>query len=336
MRLVEKRRVWQGIAVTAAVLAMTVVLPAQPAAAAAGEVWIDASYGTGGATVLPDAYYGVRFSMDSTGRQYIGNQTLAEGTDLRRLTADGAVDLAFAGGNLALPRLIRDVHADASGTVTVVGSGPGITVSRFTSAGELDLGFGTGGSAVVPGSEQAQGYFGLLGRANGGYIVAYPIGPAPQTVLVALTSTGAVDGTWAPGSPQPGVLTTPDYTRSVVADGNAVVLLANPDANSPQGEYLRRLTPSGAPDPAFGTGGRLQSPGPPAVRRGYRDGQRRCVIRGRPPARRCAGHGGRQGVVGRGAGRELRDRRDECRPIRPVCPGAVQDQRRRRACRDRG
>ena len=74
-----------------------------------------------------------------------------------------------------------------------------------------------------------------------------------------MTSTGALDGSWAPGSPQPGVLVIPINTRVAVADGDGVALLTPPTASPRQAVF--RVTSAGVLDPGFGVDGRFDLPG---------------------------------------------------------------------------
>ena len=265
MRWFRNRRAWPVVAVAVMVMATTASLPASDASAAAGD-WIDTGFGAQGVAAAPAGVVGGQFAIDPADRSVVASPVASTVTNLMRLTADGVVDPTFAGGGRSVPGRPGRVHVDAGGTVSLLAptaSLVGAVVWRFTDAGEPDTGFGDGGSVSIVDDSSTVTPIGLLDRPGGGLLVVFGISAASgamETRLVALTSSGAPDSSWAPGSPEPGVLVVPQNPKAVAADGDAVVLLADTGGTTPSG-FLLRFTASGAPDAGFGSGGRSDLPG---------------------------------------------------------------------------
>src|SRR5262249_47119259 len=173
-------------------------------------------------------------------------------------------DSTFGGGLVQTgPMAIPQVHADAGGTVTLLGpvSGQtGVRVYRLTAAGDPDLGFGQAGHLSLLDDDTAEHPVGIIDRPGGGVIVAATglHNGSWVTSLAALTSTGALDTSWAPGEPQPGVLVIPVEGRAAVADGDGVAFLSQATID---GQAVFRVTSAGALDPGFGVDGRFDMPG---------------------------------------------------------------------------
>ena len=260
------RRIGQAGAVIAMVLAATVVLPGPAASASIGD-WLDTTFGAGGISILPGeegSFPGGTYAIDSADRSYVATSDSSSMTRVRRLTVDGQIDPTFAGGaTVTRAGQPGTVHVDAGGTVTlatIVAPQPGALVSRFTVTGDPDPGFGSGGTVSILDGQPSARAKAILDRPGGGVLVVLAATSAPVvTYLVALTSTGALDPTWAPGAPQPGVLVVPGGALAAGPDGDQVVVLSHLDSPS-RADVVMRFTATGAIDTGFGSGGQFVLP----------------------------------------------------------------------------
>ena len=229
MRPTGRRTVVQvmRLAAVAAIVASLLVVPG-PAAVATAADWLDPTFGSGGATVLPgEGLASTMSEPDALGRIYVATATVAP-VDiytwrLRRLLADGSVDPNFSPAVLAstdrLASVIVDPHAD--GTVTVAANAMGgVSFYRFTGTGAPDTSHGTNGVLTVP-LDDFSGLVDLQARPGGGYLaLAHGSAHSPsewRNYLIAVTAAGALDPTWAPTAPVPGVLrylTRPTFTEA--------------------------------------------------------------------------------------------------------------------------
>ena len=176
------------------------------------------------------------------------------------------VDAGGAGPAVALP----------DGGVVMIAHGPGadLTLVQLRADGSLDPSFGSGGVARValPGSDRynpAQ----LLRRADGRLLVvgtgfaAASRFELPRFVLVGLTAAGGLDPSFGAGGIGPLDLQSScggGCTPAALAPDGSIVITGNtgqlspaiatdPTAGSDLQWVVRRLTASGATDPAFGT-----------------------------------------------------------------------------------
>lgn len=133
----------------------------------------DASFGVFGQvqTEVPGsvAAYGQGIVLDSSGRAIVAGFRLKSDytTDLvvARYTTSGAADAGFDGSDGQLVHTVpgrgfsqaNDIKLDSSGRILIAGTSSTATVSavlltRFTTAGALDTGFGTSGRTLVTGT----------------------------------------------------------------------------------------------------------------------------------------------------------------------------------------
>jgi len=194
-----------------------------------------------------------------------------------RLTSAGALDQSFGtggvvrvGGNTA-PTRVEQIVRQSDGKLVVVGDGvatnkrqsPPLVLVRLNQDGSTDQSFGGGGVAQLPIQDPCGGCAPLAMLPNGGFIVTGNTGersraqdhdpkavPNTQWVVVRLTAAGALD----PGFGQSGIATVAGAGGS----GSNAAVLGNGDivtfGGAVGGNYLARLLPSGAPDPAFNAG----------------------------------------------------------------------------------
>ena len=141
---------------------------------------------------------------------------------------------------------------DSDGTVTTatIAAGGGVVVTRYTDAGALASGFGSGGSITVLAGENVVGISGLIERPGGGLLVSANAPGFPGSAwVIALTSGGALNPGWAPTAPQPGILAVAEQVWGLGTDGNAVVATGL--------RSVLRYLADGGPDATFAGGGRL-------------------------------------------------------------------------------
>ena len=192
-----------------------------------------------------------------------------------RYLAGGARDASFGTAGRAAPAAVTApgdaVAVDALGRVVVTGIvgvagsffDTEIRTSRLTPAGALDPAFGTGGTAVAPLGPGFNIAFAVVvdaaGRATvGGGAIDF-VAETADLVLLRYTPTGAADATFGTG----GIIRTSAFGAAIAfdlalqSDGKLLVGgSAAPSALDGGDFLLARFTASGAPDTAFGTGGR--------------------------------------------------------------------------------
>lgn len=175
---------------------------------------------------------------------------------------NGKVTTQFGGGNSYLGALA--VQPD--GKIVAAGmAGPGVaTLARYNADGSLDPGFGAAGLLnLALGTSQAM-FHGVVIQPDGKIVAAGFSDPpitsgqiGPRLTLVRCLPTGTLDPSFGTG----GIVQT--LVNGYTTTGRALIL--QPDGNLLAGGYahdgtrfvfaLARLTPDGALDPSFGTGG---------------------------------------------------------------------------------
>jgi uncharacterized delta-60 repeat protein len=184
-----------------------------------------------------------------------------------RLTPSGQLDSGFGSGGYAVEDAggadsATAVAVQGDGKIVLAGGSGGndVAVVRLSSDGSPDPGFGNRGVGVVDLGGRDYGQAIALG-ADGGIVVAansQPTDPGPQRndfAIVRLKADGTPDTGFA-GSGHEIVDFGADYeqARGIVslADGSIVAVGSSGDKAA-----LVRLTPGGAVDSSFGSGGKL-------------------------------------------------------------------------------
>jgi uncharacterized delta-60 repeat protein len=227
---------------------------------------LDPSFGTGGIAALAiDNDAGADYSgpaLDASGRiliaGYSNPDTLFRCTVVA-LRADGRLDASF--GNAGAFRFqsnpgkhtnCASVAVQGDGKLIVLGienGSPGTSfVLRLTAAGVLDTGFSTQGILRMPTAGGIYWYAARLGGDGSIFVVGVD---SNYGYVMKFTAAGIPDASFAAN----GVFQTPFanttlYPPKVLADGALLV----PGYRGSKHMVLR-LTPAGAPDPAFGVGG---------------------------------------------------------------------------------
>jgi uncharacterized delta-60 repeat protein len=175
-----------------------------------------------------------------------------------RLTAKGALDQSFGRAGTADPGLvafcgfssIAALAADGaivlSGVRETAASGSAartLVVARLSPHGEVDSRFANGGFATI-GKLLSLGSSTTALGAGGRVLVAFDTASGAQ--VIALTATGATDASLNAGAP---LMLSEHGVEMVVQPSGAI------DLHQPTLGLVRRFTPSGTPDDAFGTRG---------------------------------------------------------------------------------
>jgi uncharacterized delta-60 repeat protein len=232
----------------AASLAALVAVPAAASAAVAHGA-LDPSFGTAGVVLDPYTFFANDVVALPDGGVVLATQSMT----LIKLRADGTRDPGFGVGGVAVlsgeedvASDVRHLALDAQGRVLAAGNG---FVARVLADGTLDPTWN--GGSVVALSESVSSVLALPG---GGVAVA---GESDDTAAAAvLTATGTLDPAFSgDGHAQIGIADTPTTFTDLIADGFGGYYLTGEAGDD---LYLVHLRRDGAPDPAFGTDGRVR------------------------------------------------------------------------------
>jgi uncharacterized delta-60 repeat protein len=254
-------------------LTMSGTASAQTCPSSAG--CLDPTFGTGGKVILavhnsiPTAPEGMALQSDGKVVAVVG--AFSGGEHLVRLNTDGSLDTTF--GDQGVTHFVWSLTVgtssyygnayalalqDVGGEQRIVVAGSGhlqsgrkvignvLRVSRFLSNGSLDPSFGTNGNSVI----------------NAGYALAMALQPDGKILtvgdvgqVVRLNSNGTLDTTFGSGG-----IVNSGNARAIVVDSVGRVMVGG-SATVGKGNASRsvmavkRYSPSGLPDTAFGTSG---------------------------------------------------------------------------------
>jgi uncharacterized delta-60 repeat protein len=243
----------------------------------------DSAFGTGGVAaggtdvrllgtaVQPD---GKVVAVGQSGIQ--ANATLL----LERFTAAGSLDPSFGTGGIVRGPVVpgglgtgslgRSVAIQSDGKIVVAGkvtnsdaSGTdGMLVERFNANGSLDSSFGSHGAATALAAQQADADSVAI-QPDGKIIVtgsaeaAGSGGVTPRVAVARFTAAGALDSSFGTGGAS--VIDLGAYSvalgAAVQSDGKIVIVGSQAPGLQVPNALIARLTPSGALDSSFGTGG---------------------------------------------------------------------------------
>ncbi len=182
---------------------------------------------------------------------------------LVQYTANGAVDTTFGPGRngiVSTPNAIAYAMAlQPDGKILVAGSsGSTMFVGRYTTTGQLDSSFGSGGIAagLAPPGATTAGAKGILVLGNGTIVIdGYSGTGSPTSLTMArLTSSGQLDATF--GSAGFAFNSTLRYGYQMAQSANGDFLLASLGGVYPTYYFnVAAFLPGGAVDATFATGG---------------------------------------------------------------------------------
>jgi uncharacterized delta-60 repeat protein len=196
------------------------------------------------------------------GKLLIGGFSGPEGGNIQvaRLNANGLLDKTFGVDGKATVDFGGDdfglaMARQANGRILVAGRSTtaGAVVARLRATGALDPDFDGDGRVTLAGSVTANA---ILVQPDGNIVVAGCTAGLAKTTVTRLRPNGSLDTTFGTGG-----TTTIDFGSLADIVGGAVL---QPDGKIVVAGYsqdledvtLARLTPSGAPDPTFGTAGK--------------------------------------------------------------------------------
>lgn len=199
---------------------------------------------------------------------------------LERFTPTGALDPSFGSGGvvqgptingpLGAGSLGHAVAIQPNGQIVVVGTSTtpdgsattGIVVERFNTNGSLDTTFGSGGVVTALGAQLATGQ-GVAIQANGQILATGSAnasgsdGVSPRLAVIRLNTNGALDPGFGSGGVD--VLDLGAYSvanaAAVQSNGSIVIVGSQSPGLQVQNALIARLTPTGALDPSFASGG---------------------------------------------------------------------------------
>jgi uncharacterized delta-60 repeat protein len=263
---------------------------------------LDSGFGSGG-IAINDLGIGQGDSLRAFVRlddgRYVGCGTVFGGTTsadfvIARFNANGSLDTSLDGvGYVATPFLASGiggllydqcnaVAVQPDGMIVSAGltyeNGPSsVALTRHTSSGALDSGFGSGGKVDINPSSAPNGNseaHALLLLPDGKILIAgfaYDVGHSALLVM-RLLANGTPDATFGSG----GITRTPvgtseDMANAIVRlpDGRFVVAGSAILGDNRRDFVLARYTENGVLDPTFGTGGIVSTPVGPGDDRAY-------------------------------------------------------------------
>jgi len=231
---------------------------------------LDTTFGSGGFATIDNT--GTIFSMilESSGKIIVAANGDVDGNsgfvELARFNSSGTLDTTFGTGGITTTQAVPFNPAfDATGAIALQSNGeilvaagsPGV-IARFTSAGQLDTTFGTGGVANLVSPFPTQ----ILVLASGKILVSagapLPTPTAQASIVSRYNSNGSLDTTFAAA----GMMATP-VTASAMTQSGGKILIAGavtskigvPPASGDIGFGIVRYNANGVIDTTFGTGG---------------------------------------------------------------------------------
>ncbi len=242
---------------------------------------LDTGFGTGGKVTTAfgngsDSAYALLLQAD--GKIVLGGETDAGATGLdfalARYNSDGSLDTGFGSGGKVTTAIKSAAGRDAifslalqtvgsEARIVAAGGDGDFILARYTPAGALDTGFGTGGKinglfGTSIGSARAvavtsEGKLVVAGHANHDFAVA------------RLSDTGTLDTSFGTGGKVVTPVSTTNWDEATAmalqADGKIVVGGWMYTGSSSSGDFaLLRYEATGALDSGFGTGGKVVTP----------------------------------------------------------------------------
>ena len=219
-------------------------------------------------------------AIDSSGNIVVAGKSSSDGSTgnedfaVVRYTSAGALDTGFSTDGKVTTHFGTDAdvaHAvaiDGSGNIVVAGAASNsgyllkFGLARYTSAGALDTGFGTGGT-VITSIDSTYDEVRAVAIDGDGRIVAAGYSTSASTgtdfALVRYTSAGALDTAFSTdGKVTTAMGSGADWATSVAIDSSGKIVAAGFANNAGSRDFaLARYTSTGALDTTFGTGGKV-------------------------------------------------------------------------------
>ena len=236
---------------------------------------LDSSFGSGGKVTTPigtGSSRGYSVAVQSDGEIVVAGHAFISGNNndiaVARYTNTGALDSTFGTGGIVTTSITpnfsdygQSVAVQSDGKVVVAGytgSNQDFALVRYTAAGALDAGFGTGGKVTTPVGSGSDIGHSVAVQSDGKLVVAgYSFNNFNfDFALVRYTSSGALDTTFGTG----GKVTTPigssdDYGFSVALQSDGKFVVAGQSTIGSNVDFaVARYTDTGALDSTFNAG----------------------------------------------------------------------------------
>jgi uncharacterized delta-60 repeat protein len=236
----------------------------------------DGSFGSGGVVTTPLGASANALSVviDSQGRIIAGGyaDTGAESA-LVRYTDGGTPDSSFGTGGKVITPIgtdaeINSMALDSQGRIVAAGysfdgTNYGLAVARYNQGGGLDPTFGSGGIVTPTPVTMDDGATGVAIDPQGRIVVGGHSGAGSSEDFAAwrFDDAGAPDPTFGGGRVVTPVGAGQDDATSLALDAQGRILQAGSTYNGSNDDFgLVRLTPGGALDSSFGSGGKVITP----------------------------------------------------------------------------
>jgi len=231
---------------------------------------LDTSFGSGGFATIDNAGSFFAMILESSGKIVAaanGNPDANSGfVELARFNSNGTLDASFGKDGTTTTQAVPftpsfdstgAIALQSNGEILVAASSPGV-MARFTSTGQLDTTFGTGGIANLVSSFPTQ----ILVQASGKILVSagapQPTPAAQASIVSRYNSNGSLDTTFAAAGMMATVATASAMTESggkIVIAGAVTSKISAPPASGDVGFGIVRYSANGVIDTSFGTGG---------------------------------------------------------------------------------
>ncbi|MFD0389825.1 beta strand repeat-containing protein [Tistrella bauzanensis] len=229
---------------------------------------LDTSFGTGGTASFALGVAGLftrSMALDGDGDILLSG-TSGSDVQLIKVTADGALDTSFGGGDGII---VQDVGGSDWGfSIAVRGDGKiliggssdtSASVSLFNADGSLDTSFGTNGTVLLAVTDTTAIEHIVVQPDGKIVVVGLDAGATPETSVWRLNSDGSLDAGFGSG----GVVTLADRALGGfrMNDAGQIYILSERDDSGDPVSVLIRIDSDGMIDGAFGTGGERDVPG---------------------------------------------------------------------------
>jgi uncharacterized delta-60 repeat protein len=241
---------------------------------------LDTTFGTNGVATLFTTGAFFAMAIQANGEIVVagsaGPGTSNSYVELARFQTNGTLDTTFGTSGITTTTAIPftsysnatgALALQANGEIVLAASSPGV-LARFTTSGQLDTTFGTGGlvGLVNTGSSLTQTRISptqIIVLSNGRILVsAASIGPSPSptpSTLALYNSNGSLDTTFGAA----GTLATPVSASSMLLQSDSKIVVAGslisqvniPPVASHVGFGIVRINSNGTLDKTFGAGG---------------------------------------------------------------------------------
>lgn len=230
---------------------------------------LDSGFGSAGLVVGPVVGRALAVALQADGRIVVaGDEPIGQDFRIARYLANGSLDASFGTGGQVTTDIAggadaaRNVLILANGSIVAsgdpFGNGTGTGLARYTAAGALDPGFGSGGKVSLPGSRVGEG-LALQGDGKLVLVGSAQVGTVTRFATTRLLANGGVDaGFGTAGTVVTDISGRGDTAQAVTVQPDGRIVVAGRSSLQVNANFavVRYLT-NGAPDTGFANAGRL-------------------------------------------------------------------------------